>query len=626
MFPPDILASTPHAPGVYLMLDKKACVLYVGKAKDLRKRLASYARVTEAGQDKTSVMLSHVHTVDTLITRTEKEALILEASLIKKHRPRYNIILRDDKNYPLIKVTSQEDWPRVMMTRRRKKDGARYFGPYSSATAMWATIKLLVSLFPLRRCKTVQLQARSRPCLNGQMHNCLAPCMGVTDRAAYLEMVDRIIMVLNGHNRDLIKTMNRQMTEAADALEFERAALLRDQIQALSRTLEKQVVVATHVRDQDIFGLVRKDTSLALAILLVRNGIINGSRTFFLADPLGDDARVLSQVLMQHYDPGDNIPPEILLPCAPEDRELLAERLSDLHGDAVHLHIPQRGDGLQLIAMANANAAQLFAERENKDQSWQALAAAMVKNLHLSRPPSTIECLDISNLSGQQAVGSLVCFEQGEPALDRFRHYKIRTVDGPNDYAMMAEVLERRLKRGLQDNDLPDLLILDGGRGQLGMAMAVVGELRSAGKNEEDCGERNGLLDKLEWISIAKEKQTEGEKLYLPGRKNPILLAPHSPTLLYLMRIRDESHRYGLNLHRKLRTKSTLASELDAIEGIGPQKKQQLLKTLGSLTRIKQASEEKLLQVPGIGPELAREIRRHFHGENPRTQNSSGQG
>ena len=619
MFPPDILASTPHSPGVYLMLDKKAGVLYVGKAKDLRKRLASYARVTEPGQDKTSVMLSHVHKVDTLITRTEKEALILEASLIKKHRPRYNIILRDDKNYPLIKVTSQEEWPRVMMTRRRKKDGARYFGPYSSSTAMWATLKLLATLFPLRRCKTFQLQARTRPCLNGQMHNCLSPCMGATDRAAYQEMVERIIMVLSGHNRDLIKTMTRQMTEAAGALEFEQAALLRDQIQALSRTLEKQVIVATHARDQDIFGLVRKDTSLALAILMVRNGIINGSRTFFLADPLGDDASVLAQVLIQHYDTGDNLPPEILLPCEPEDSALLAERLSDLHGETVHLHIPQRGDGLQLVAMANANAGQLFADRENKEQSWQALAAAMVKSLHLTHPPHTIECLDISNTSGQQAVGSLVCFEQGEPAPHRFRHYKIRTVDGPNDYAMMAEVLERRLKRGLLDNDLPDLLMLDGGRGQLGIAMAVKREMKSADRNEGDIEERNGTLEKLEWISIAKEKQNEGEKLYLPGRKNPILLAHHSPILLYLMRIRDESHRYGVSLHRKLRNKSTLASELDAIDGIGPQKKQQLLKSLGSLTRIKQASEEKLLQVPGIGPELAREIYRHFHQECPQT-------
>ena len=611
MFPPDLLASTPHSPGVYLMLDTKAGVLYVGKAKDLRKRLASYARVAASAQDKTSVMLSHVHKVDTLITRTEKEALILEASLIKKHRPRYNIILRDDKNYPLIKVTTQEEWPRVMMTRRRKKDGARYFGPYASPSAMWATLKLLAALFPLRRCKTPHLQARNRPCLNGQMHNCLAPCMGATDKAAYQEMVNRIIMVLNGHNRELIKTMTRQMTKAAETQEFERAALLRDQIQALSRTLEKQVIIAPHSRDQDIFGMTRKDTSLALAILMVRNGIVSGSRTFFLADPFGDDAAVLSQVLMQHYDAGDNLPPEILLPSEPEDKELLTERLSDLRGEAVHLHIPQRGNGLQLIAMANANACQLFAERDNKEKSWQSLAAAMVKALRLNNPPHVIECLDISNISGQQAVGSLVCFEQGEAAPHRFRHYKIRTVDGPNDYAMMAEVLERRLRRGLQENDLPDLLMLDGGRGQLGIAMAVSRALET--------DDENGRLQKLEWISIAKEKEAEGEKLYTPGRKNPILLASHNPILLYLMRIRDESHRYGVSFHRRLRNQSALASELDAISGIGPRKKQQLLQTLGSLTRIKQASEEKLVQVPGIGPELAREICRHFHQDAAQT-------
>jgi excinuclease ABC subunit C len=611
MFPPDLLASTPHSPGVYLMLDQKAGVLYVGKAKDLRKRLASYARVAASAQDKTSVMLSHVHKVDTLITRTEKEALILEASLIKKHRPRYNIILRDDKNYPLIKVTIQEEWPRVMMTRRRKKDGARYFGPYASSAAMWATLKLLAALFPLRRCKTFQLQPRTRPCLNGQMHNCLAPCMGTTDKNAYQEMVERIIMVLNGRNRDLIQSMTRQMTEAAEALEFERAALLRDQIQALSRTLEKQLVAATHTRDLDVFGMMRKDTSLALAILMVRNGIISGSRTFFLADPFDDDAGVLSQVLMQHYDSSDNLPPEILLPSEPEDKGLLTERLGDLLGDTVHLHVPQRGDALQLIAMANANAAQLFAEKTNKEQSWQALAAAMVKNLRLSSPPHTIECLDISNISGQQAVGSLVCFEQGEPAPHRFRHYRIRGVDGPDDYAMMAEVLERRLRRGLRENDLPDLLMVDGGRGQLGMAMAATRALQA-----ED--EKNDL-QKLEWISIAKEKEEEGEKLYTPGRKNPILLTPHNPILLYLMRIRDESHRYGVSFHRKLRNQSTLSSELDAISGIGPRKKQQLLKTLGSLTRIKQAPEEKLVQVPGIGPELAREIHRYFHQDVSRT-------
>ena len=583
------------------MLDKKSGVLYVGKAKDLRKRLASYARVSQLGQDKTAVMLSHVHKVDTLLTRTEKEALILEASLIKKHCPRYNIILRDDKNYPLLKVTIQEEWPRVLMTRRRKKDGARYFGPYSSPSAMWATLRLLASLFPLRRCKGAELQPRTRPCLNGQMHNCLAPCMGLTDRTGYQEMVARVIMVLEGHNRDLITAMGQQMDLAARDLEFERAALIRDQIQALSRTLEKQVIVATHSRDQDIFGLARKDASLALAILLVRNGTISGSRTFFLADPIGDDASILSQVLNQYYDQGDNLPQEILLPFTPDDKDLLSERLSDLRGEIVQLHIPQRGDRMQLIAMANTNAQQLFAERDHKEQSWQTLAESMVKSLRLHHPPDIIECLDISNTSGQLAVGSLVCFERGEAASHKFRHYKIRTIDGPDDYAMMAEVLERRLKRGLEENDLPDLLMVDGGRGQLGIALRVAREVGA------------GDILELDWLGIAKEKEEEGEKLYKPGRKNPIILPAHNPVLLYLMRIRDESHRYGVSFHRKLRNKSTLASELDTISGIGPKKKQTLLKTLGSLTQIKQASVEKLTQVPGIGPELAREIRHHFH-------------
>ncbi len=408
-------------------------------------------------------------------------------------------------------------------------------------------------------------------------------------------------MVLEGHNRDLITAMGQQMALAARDLEFERAAIIRDQIQALSRTLEKQVIVATHSRDQDIFGLARKDASLALAILLVRNGTISGSRTFFLADPIGDDANILSQVLNQYYDQGDNLPQDILLPLEPEDKELLSERLSDLRGETVQLQVPQRGDRMQLIAMANANAQQLFAERDHKEQSWQTLANAMVKSLHLHHSPDTIECLDISNTSGQHAVGSLVCFERGEAAPHKFRHYKIRTIDGPDDYAMMAEVLERRLKRGLEENDLPDLLMVDGGRGQLGIALRVARETGA------------GDIQELDWLGIAKEKEEEGEKLYKPGRKNPIILPPHNPVLLYLMRIRDESHRYGVSFHRKLRNKSTLASELDAISGIGTKKKQMLLKTLGSLTQIKQASEEILTRVPGIGPELAREIRHHFH-------------
>lgn len=601
MFPRDILESTPHSPGVYLMLDRKGAVLYVGKAKDLRNRLASYARHDTAARDKTAVMLSHVEKVDTLLTRTEKEALILEASLIKQHRPRYNIILRDDKSYPLIKVTIQEEWPRVLMTRRKKKDGARYFGPYASATAMWATLRLLASLFPLRRCKTARLQPRTRPCLNGQMHNCLTPCMDPMISERYQKMVAQVIMVLEGHNRELITSLTRQMQEAAAVLDFEQAASLRDQIQALSQTLEKQVVIASHSRDQDIFGLAREGASLALAILMVRGGMICGSRRFFFADPLGDEGDILAQALLQHYDQDNQPPREILLPCEPADKALLVERLNDLHDERIRLLTPKRGDRLQLVAMANTNASQLFAERDNKAQSWQTLATALVSHLHLQRPPEIIECLDISNISGQQAVGSLVCFQQGEPVKERYRHFKIRTVEGPNDYAMMAEVLERRLQRGLTDNDLPDLLMVDGGRGQLGIALRIA---REQGVNDGQ---------PLEWLGIAKEKEEEGEKLYRPGRKNPIVLPAHHPALLYLMRIRDESHRYGVTFHRRLRAKATLTSELDDIAGIGPRKKQALLKTLGSLTRIREASEETLATVDGIGPELARTIHRHFH-------------
>jgi excinuclease ABC subunit C len=599
MFPTDLLPSIPHSPGVYLMQDGKSTVLYVGKAKDLFKRLSSYAHFSGADYNKTAVMLAKVAKVDTIITRTEKEALILEASLIKKHRPRYNIILRDDKSYPLIKVTVQEEWPRVMMTRRKKKDGARYFGPYSSVSAMWATLKLISSLFPLRRCSGAVLRPRRRPCLNRQMGRCLAPCAGMADRSIYDEHVRKIIMVLEGRNQELVAAMTSQMQAASENLLFEEAAGLRDQIRALSQTLEKQVISAEHRKDRDIFGFARKDAAVAITILFIRSGVIGGSRSFFLADPYGDDRAILAQVLHQFYDQETVAPPEILLPFLPDDHDLLVERFSDIGGRNVSMTVPERGDRMRLIAMAQANAEQIFAERDKREQSWQGLSEAMQKKLHLQRPPDRIECLDISNISGKQAVGSLVCFEHGEPSTKNFRHYKIRTVSGPDDYAMMEEVLERRLTRAIAEDTLPDLFVVDGGKGQLGMAMRVA--------------ERLGITEELDWIGIAKEHEDEGEKLFKPGRKNPIVLPGHNPILLYLMRIRDESHRYGVTFHRKLRNKSTLASRLDLIPGIGSDRKKRLLKHLGSLKRIESASVETLAEVKGIGPELAREIYDFFH-------------
>lgn len=601
MFSADLVRSVAHSPGVYLMLNKKSAVLYVGKAKDLKKRLSSYMRMAESVHSKTAVMLSQVHKVDTIITRTEKEALILEASLIKKHGPKYNIILRDDKNYPLIKVTVNEQWPRVMMARRKRKDGARYFGPYSSSSAMWSTLRLISKLFPLRRCKGQKLKERKRPCLNHQMGQCLAPCSGLADHDEYMDNVSRIIMILEGRNTDLIAKLKTKMQSQAEAQNFEQAAKTRDQISALSKTLEKQVVASKMNIDQDIFGFARKDASIAIAILTIRAGLISGSRTYFLADPIGDDATILAQLLNQFYFLGDNIPREIVTPFTVNDAVLLAERFSELRQAKAELVTPQKGHRADLIRMATANAEQVFAEKEKKEQSWTSLSNGCVKKLKLNSPPETIECLDISNLSGKNAVGSLVSFHCGEPAKQNYRHYRIRSIDTPDDYKMMAEVLERRFVKGLENDDLPDLFMVDGGKGQLAMALRVAGEL--------------GIEESLEWLGIAKEKEDEGEKLYKPGRKNPVVLAAHDPVLLYLMRIRDEAHRFGVTFHRKLRNKSTLASELDNIEGVGPTRKKNLLKAMGSLKRVKQASIDELSAVAKIGPELAAEIYTYFHKE-----------
>ncbi len=599
MFPDTTITNAPHAPGIYQMLDSKSRVLYVGKAKDLKKRLTSYTRFSGADHNKTTVMLSKVSRVSTILTHTEKEALILESSLIKKHKPKYNIILRDDKNYPFIKVTVQEQWPRVHMTRRRKKDGARYFGPYSSSSAMWRTLRLLASLFPLRKCKGSKIPTRKRPCLNLQMGKCLGPCVGKADPAKYQELVNKVLMVLEGKNKSLINSLQEEMQAAAKQQLYEQAALLRDQIQALNKTVERQIIASQSLNDQDVFGYYKQGAAVGITILFVRDGLISGSRSFFLDAPIETDQLILAQTLNQFYDEKILPPKEIILPFPPEDESALTERFTEIRGSSVSLHSPQRGDKVKLQEMANANAAHIFDEQEKKERSWQTLCRSMEKLLHLAQTPNRIECLDISNTSGKQAVGSLVCFEKGEPAKKLFRHYKIQTVPGPDDYAMMEEVLKRRLSRGIEEDTLPDLFMVDGGRGQLGIALKVAEEL--------------GIRDDLDWVGIAKEKKEEGEKLYKPGRKNPILLKAHNPVLLYLMRIRDESHRFGVTFHRKLRAKASIASTLDSIPGVGSDRKKKLLKTLGSVKRIQQASVDELSAVPGIGKDTAAAVFTHFH-------------
>jgi len=600
MLDQEFLSSVPHSPGVYLMLDKSSTVLYVGKAKDLFKRLASYVRFkSSAAHNKTAVMLSQVEKTDLLITNTEKEALILEASLIKRHRPKYNVILRDDKSYPLVKVTVNEAWPRVFMTRQKKNDGARYFGPYASTSSMWTTLKLLRTLFPLRRCKGAHLKQRKRPCLNYQMNRCLAPCCGKIDNRSYGAMVEKVVLFLEGRNKSLLKDLTVEMERASGRLDFEKAAVIRDQINGLKKTLEKQIIVTQSKEDRDVYGFARSGASVSAVLLYVREGLVQGTRRFFIEDTFGDNQAILSQIVKQVYDERALPPPLILLPFTIDDQQLLAERLSELGQRNTVLSVPRRGNRRDLIAMAQSNAEQRFDEIANKIASWKSLCEDMQKRLHLSSEPATIECLDISNISGTNSVGSLVCFNNGEPSKNDYRHYKIRQADGPDDYGMMREVLARRFSDIEADRTLPDLLVVDGGKGHLAVAESAVKEA--------------GLDGAIDLLAIAKERNSEGEKLFKPGRKNPILLPAHNPVLLYLMRIRDESHRFGVSFHRSLRKKRTLTSQLESISGIGAARRQQLLKDIGSVAKISEASVERLKQVEGIGNDLAEQIYSYFH-------------
>jgi len=595
----DFLRSVPGRPGVYLMKNRQGQILYVGKAKNLRKRLASYQRVDTKVSPKTVLLLARVAAIETIITHTEKEAFILEASLIKKHRPKFNIELKDDKSYPRIKVTLGDEWPRVYMTRRRIKDGSRYFGPYSSAGSMRSTLSIISRLFPLRRCKGKYLKKRERPCLNYQMGRCLAPCSGKVEKEKYRKMVAGVLMILEGRNRQLRTQLETEMRKASAALEFENAAFIRDQLHGLVKTLEKQVVVSNLDRDQDVFGFVRKGVGVGIAVMNVRQGMLCGQQLFFLLDPIGDDSEVLEEILRQYYTREQWVPEELLLPFQVADHSSLREWLEEIRGRNVGLRVPKRGEGVKLLLMAAANAKQANIDQENRERSWQELAKNLQTRLHLQAFPARVECLDISNIGGKQPVGSLICFQEGEKAPKEYRHYSISGAHEPDDYRMMGEVLTRRFSKDDKDTLFPDLLVIDGGKGHLNIAWDVL--------------RQNDLQEQVELVSIAKDKENKTDKIYRPGRKNPVSLARHSPVLFFLMQVRDEAHRFGISLHRRLRHKSVLASELDNVPGIGPSRKKILLKTLGSPAKVKKAAQAELAAVPGIGTELAQQIWDFFH-------------
>ena len=581
----------PDSPGVYLFKDLSGRVIYVGKAKNLRKRVLSYFRSPSGLPDKTSLMIKRASGLDYLLTSTEKEAFILESNLIKKFMPRYNVILRDDKRYPCLRFDIHEPFPHLSIVRRIKKDGALYFGPFSSANAVRSTLKFIERIFPIRKCKTRGLPKRTRPCLNYEMGRCLGPCTLHVPVSKYREVVQQVRLFLEGRNQELMAQLRRKMVEAGERLEFERAAGIRDQIRAIEKTVERQNVVSTKMEDEDIIGLARKESVHQLVILFVRKGSLMGSLDYLFKNQSCDAAEVMEGFLKQYYRKETFIPKRILISEPVEDLLPITEWLSDLAGHKIMIHQPIRGEKRRLVEMAVANAEHLLNGRwESQKEDLVSMAQSALK---LKMPPHYIEGLDISNFQGDEAVGSIVSFVDGLPHRSGYRNYRIKVVNGIDDYGMMAELVERRVSKG----HLPDLFLVDGGKGHLAVVKKVL-----------DRQENPGLPEVISIAKQDKHQQEKHDKIYIPGRKNPIRLGADHPVLLLMMRIRDEAHRRAITYHRKLRGKHLKGSELDLIPGIGVKRKKILLTHFKDIHAIADATVESLVSVQGINRSLAERI------------------
>lgn len=599
----------PAAPGVYLMKGDDDRILYVGKAKSLRSRIRAYFGPSRDTRYQIQFLMSRVRDIEFIVTDTEKEALILENTLIKKHRPRYNINLRDDKTYFSLRMDMAEEFPRLSIIRRVTRDGARYFGPYSSASAAREVLKKLYRIFPLRHYPLEACRRRGRPCLFYQIKQCSAPCHGLISKEDYAALAEGAALFLEGKSGKVIAFLKEKMMRAAEAEHYEEAAGYRDLIRSVEVTLEKQKV-ATEGGDSDVLGFHRDGAHLEIALLFIRGGTLIGSRTYGFAWEM-DDAEGISSFLSEYYARDVFIPDQVLLPLPLEEAEVFADLLGEKRGKKVSVQTPQRGNKADLVAMACRNAETAAVDRQKAKEVVEGVLAELKEKLHLSRPPRRIECYDISNIQGRFAVGSRVSFLDGKPDKGGYRHYRIRTVPEANDFAMMKEVLSRRFAR---DEEHPDLIVVDGGQGQLSMLTAVLEEL---GINDVDAA---GLAkSRVEREAEAAEISRSDERVFLPGRRNPVVLRQNSPPLLLLTRIRDEAHRFAITYHQKLRGKQTLTSILDDIPGVGERRRKALLKHFGSLKRIREATAEELAQVPGIPLALAQSIAesmREKHGED----------
>ncbi len=604
---PDLKAkldSLPDKPGVYLYRNREGQVIYVGKSVHLRQRVRSY--FTSPRDRKTRELVARIHDLDFIVTDTEIEALILECELIKKYRPRYNVRLKDDKRYPYIKITWGEDFPRVYATRRMEQDGSRYFGPYTSVSAVHQTLDLLRRLFPYRTCNREITGHDRRPCLYYHIGRCLGPCIGKADREEYRAVIEQVCNFLQGRDQEIVADLERRMKEAAARLDFESAAFYRDQMRAVQQVTAQQKIVSLVSQDRDVVAFARDDGQACVQVFFIRGGKIIGREYFVLEGTGGaEDAAILEAFIQQFYDKAAYVPSEILVPQAVEQARIIESWLRSKRGDHVTLCVPQGGQSRELIRMAAENAAETLAALRAQwaaDQNRQTQALSELQEaLGLSAPPSRIEGYDISTFYGTATYGSMVVFIHGVPRKSEYRRFKIKSItEHADDYAALQEVLHRRFRRAVSELEgekkdpsfsiLPDLILIDGGKGQLNAALEV---LREYG------------LDHLPIFGLAKRE----EEIYLPGQDVPLRLPRDSAGLQLAQRIRDEAHRFAITTHRRAREKMGLASVLETIPGIGPQRRKALLKAFGSLDRIRQADVEELAAVPGMNRRVAEQVK-----------------
>jgi len=609
------LERLPTSPGVYLMYDDRDEIIYIGKASNLRQRVRSYFNRSGDNRFSGHYIRTSCQRIETILTGNEKEAFLLENTLIKKHHPRYNIRLRDDKTYVSVAIDLSAEWPRAIITRPRgnlrPSDKTLYFGPYASAYSVRQTLKFLQKVFPIRSCSDTVLKNRARPCLLHQIGRCVAPCTKPVDRDEYMELVRGTILSLRGQNDEAVRILEARMKEYSERMEFEKAAAIRDRMRAVYRTVEPQRVAERKYYNRDVIACVEEQGHASVVVLIYRSGALIDSRNYLMHTYDKAPGEMLYEFLTQFYDQPTDMPTEVYLNEEPPDPELLEEWLTELAGRKVALKRPRRGAKTELTALAEKNARELLEKHLSGRRQAEENLAALREALQLPGPPQWIECYDISTIQGVMSVGSLVSFRQGEPDKAGYRRFKIRSVEGQDDFGMMREVLTRRFRAALEeDKPLPDLVIVDGGRGQLNVALAAFEELNVTGVAVVGLAK-----SRLKGPAGASHKTRTEERVFLPNRKNPVTFRGNSPALFLLQRIRDEAHRFGIEYHRKLFRSRNMKSILEELPGIGAHRAKQILKEWKSLQRLREASREELEASASLTKPLAGTVWNFLHGD-----------